>query len=152
MGEKYANLIDDVLDNANAMSADSVIQAVANIHSKGTRYINRSKIDRDVWLAYPQFIQDIIWILDLSSELGLDGTEFIAVFPERYVDKMIAALCHISANKEAETLIRIYQLYQSDSRPDYAKINELADRLCFDSDSDIWLLLETYVETEKGRK
>ena len=82
----------------------------------------------------------------------MDETEFAAVFPKRYVDKMISALRHISASREAETLTQIYQLYQNDGRPDYEKISELANGLCFDTDSSIWSLLEAYVEAEKGRK
>ena len=141
----------DILNNINNMSAEDVIQAVANIYKKDTRYINRNKIDREAWFAYPQFIQDIIWIIDLCTELGLDETEFAVCLHKRYVDKMIAALRHISANKEAEILTQIYQLWQSDGGPDFEKIDELADRLCFDTNIDfnIWSLLEAYVETEK---
>ena len=49
MSENDASLIDENFDNANTMSAEDVIQAVANIHWKATGYINRNKIDRDAW-------------------------------------------------------------------------------------------------------
>jgi len=136
------SFIDEVLSNISVMSADDVIQSMSRIYDE--------PVDRDALSAYPQFIQDIIWITDMDTELAMNGIGgLLENSTGRYADKMIDALRHISADKEAETLAQIYQIYQSDL--DSEKIDELAGSLYLYIDFDIWPLLEAYVEAEKGR-
>ncbi|MFD0870969.1 Uncharacterised protein [Chlamydia abortus] len=136
------NFIDEVLSNISVMSADDVIQSMFRIYDE--------PVDRDALSAYPQFIQDIIWIIDMDTELAMNGIGgLMGNSTGHYADKMIDALRHISADKEAETLTQIYQIYQSDL--DDEKIDELAGSLYLYTDFDIWPLLEAYVEAEKGR-
>lgn len=136
------NFIVEVLSNISVMSADNVIQSMSRIYDE--------PVDRDALSAYPQFIQDIIWIINMDTELAMNGIGgLLENSTGRYANKMIDALHHISADKEAETLAQIYQIYQSDL--DSEKIDELAGSLYLYTDFDIWPLVEAYVEAEKGR-
>lgn len=60
------NYIDEILKNKDAMTADDIIQAIAErMYKEPNTWKNISK--------YPQFIQDILYIIDYDTELQMEG-------------------------------------------------------------------------------
>ncbi len=136
------NFIDEVLKNLGTMRADDVIQSMARIYEK---VIERTKI-----AEYPQFIQDIIYIIELDTELAMSGIGGVLDNNiGEYMNEIILALQNIHANRDAQVLQQIINLYNIDETGE--KINELADQLYLYTDFDIWSLLEFYVEKEKEK-
>jgi hypothetical protein len=165
------NFIDDVLLKINNMSADDIIESIA-------QKIYSEPIERKELASYPQFIQDIIFFIDFDTELSINGIlGFLENSTGEYIDETIVALKHISADSDADILQEIRGLIDprrlrmdlSDSNiqlfgitsfseahniPDDA-ISEtlnLSDKLyLYDDDRDLWPLLEKYVEQAKNK-
>ena len=131
----------EILSNLNAMSADEVIQSMGRIYEQD--------VDREQLFQYPQFLQDVIFIIDLDTELSLEGIGgLLENRTEQYVPHMTAALRRISANGEADTLEKIWRRYQRN--PGDEEIDHLSNGLYLYTGFDIWALLEAYVCAEKA--
>lgn len=65
MDSKNINFIEEILTNINSLRAEDVIESMAEIYN--------IPIDREDLVKYPQFIQDIIFIIDYDTELSMNG-------------------------------------------------------------------------------
>lgn len=134
------NFIDEAIACIKSMSADDVIQAMSKIYDEP---IERTELEK-----YPQFIQDTIFIIDLDTELSMEGIGGVLENSSgMYIDKIITALRNIHAENDANLLQQIFNIYKENSEDD--SIEELADQLYLYSGFDIWGLLNTYVEKQK---
>jgi len=131
------NFIEKILDNIDNMSAEHVIQSMTKIYSE--------PIDRIQLLEYPQFIRDIIFIMDLDTEMNMQGDVLENSIRED-IPNIIYALKNINADNEAKILEEIYDLYQQNSEDE--KIDELYGKMYIYTDFDIWSLLEIYVKNQ----
>ena len=131
------NLIDKVINNLHTLSADDVIEALTKIYDEP---IERAELDK-----YPQFIQDIIFIIDFDTELSMEGIG--GVLENSIADKIIIALRNIHADSDADLLQKIVDIY--DGNLENETIDKLADQLYLYSSLDIWELLNIYVNKEK---
>lgn len=134
------NFIDKAIACIKSMSADDVIQAMSKIYDEP---IERTELEK-----YPQFIQDTIFIIDLDTELSMEGIGGVLENSSgMYIDKIITALRNIYAENDANLLQQIFNIYKENSEDD--SIEELANQLYLYSGFDIWGLLNTYVEKQK---
>jgi hypothetical protein len=119
------------------MTADDVIQSMTEIYSEPNA--------RNQLLKYPQFIRDIIFIVDLDTELNMNGDVLENSIKED-IHQIIKALRNIKADTDAEILQQVYNRYLQN--PDDEMIDELYAKMYIYNDLDIWKLLEIYVERE----
>lgn len=132
------NFIDRILDNLHQMTADDVVELmVKNIYDE--------PIERDQLSKYPQFISDIIFIIDFDTEMTMQGDVLQNSICE-YVPNIITALKNIKAENEANILQEIYERYQQD--PEDEMIDDLYNKMYINTDFDIWPILDAYVEKE----
>ncbi len=137
------NYIDDILNRLHVMSADDIIQEIGG-------KIYSEPLDRDEILKYPQFIQDIIFLIDMDTELTMQG-DVLVNSTGQHVPNMIVALKNIHADNDANLLQKIYDVYQSNPNYDiiWETLDDFYSRMYLYTDLDIWRLLNTYVEQEK---
>ena len=136
------NLIENILAKIKSMTADDVIQAMGHIYDEPVERKNMS--------AYPQFMQDVVFIIDLDTELSMQGIGgLLENSTGNYIPNMIIALRNILADSEASVLQKIYEKYKIN--PADEAIDELSNNLYLYTDFDIWPLLETYVDREMRR-
>jgi len=139
------NFIDKIMAQLDAMSADDVVQSIG-----GDIYRNPGV--RENLHKYPQFVRDIVSIIDLDTALSMDGDVLVNNIKD--VPQMITALRNIRADVDADCLQRIRDAYQTNS--DHEAIKEIADRsyddMYFNTGHDIWSLLNAYVEKEKHKQ
>lgn len=135
------NFIDAVMKRLDIMSADDVIQEIG-----GSIYDNPAV--RKELHKYPQFIQDIIFIVDLDTALNMDGD--VLVNNENDIPNMITALQNIHANNDASILQKIYDTYRANPNYDaiFKAIDGMYEKMYLYTGFDIWPLLETYVDKE----
>ena len=143
------NYIYEILPRIDSMTADEIIQVVS-----GNEYIRLVELSQ-----YPQFIQDIIFLLDLDTALAINGDVLMNSSSFMRVPHMITALKNIGANDDSVLLQRIYDSYVVALDYDEDRfeevwngvIDELYRKMYFYNDLgvDIWHLLELYVEREK---
>ena len=99
------NFIDRALAQGDALDADGFLQAMADIYKEPQVW---QELDR-----YPQYIQDIIHIVDYDTEVQMEGLDACAASPR--VEQYIQALLNCGAVSEAEILKRAKKLTDSDS-------------------------------------
>ncbi|CEP45631.1 Uncharacterised protein [[Clostridium] sordellii] len=138
MDSKNINFIEEILTNINSLRAEDVIESMAEIYN--------IPIDREDLVKYPQFIQDIIFIIDYDTELSMNGIlGFLKNSTNKYLPQTITALKNIGADTDVEVLKKI------SSFNTYKNINDiesLSEKIYLYNDFDIWKLLEEYVERE----
>ena len=132
------NFIDKLLNDLNNKSADDIIQIIGN-------NIYTESIDRKQILKYPQFIQDIIFIIDLDTELSMNG-DVLQNSIRLFIQNIITALENIHADNDAKLLKEIFKLDKIN--PDDKYINILYKKMYLYTDFDIWSLLEAYVKKQ----
>ena len=88
------NFIDRALAQGDALDADGFLQAMADIYKEPQVW---QELDR-----YPQYIQDIIHIVDYDTEVQMEGLDACAASPR--VEQYIQALLNCGAVSEAEIL------------------------------------------------
>ena len=98
---------------------------------------------------YPQYIQDIIHIVDYDTEVQMEGLDACAASPR--VEQYIQALLNCGAVAEAELLKRAKAL--ADSDPSYedeafdAEMEALSRRIALNQDYEgFWDLVRGYIE------
>lgn len=133
------NFIDRALERLNEMSADDFLQSMADIYSEP---IDRSEIKR-----YPQFVQDVIFIIDYDTELQMEGLEgFFNDSTKDYINETIIALKNCGAIKEAEILEKC----NNDDIENYDRYDELENETYLNNDFEgFWKLVKDYIEREK---
>lgn len=138
MDSKNINFIEEILTNINSLRAEDVIESMAEIYN--------TPIDREDLVKYPQFIQDIIFIIDYDTELSMNGIlGFIKNSTNKYLPQTIDALKNIGADTDVEVLKKISSF---DTYKNINDIESLSEKIYLYNDFDIWKLLEEYVERE----
>lgn len=132
------NFIEKILDNLHRMTADDVIESIA-------RKIYDEPIEREELTKYPQFISDIIFIIDFDTEMTMQGDVLQNSICE-FVPNIITAFKNIKAENDTNILQEIYERYQQNE--DDEMINNLYNKMYINTDFDIWPILDAYVEKE----
>ncbi len=138
------NFIDRALAQGDALDADGVLQAMADIYKEPQVW---QELDR-----YPQYIQDIIHIVDYDTEVQMEGLDACAASPR--VEQYIQALLNCGAVSEAEILKRAKKLTDSDS--DYedeavdAEMEKLYRQIALNQNyEEFWDLVRGYIGRER---
>ena len=137
------NFIDRALAQGDALDADGFLQAMADIYKEPQVW---QELDR-----YPQYIQDIIHIVDYDTEVQMEGLDACAASPR--AEQYIQALMYCGAAAEAEILKRAREL----SGPDYedeavdAEMGILYQQIALNQDYNaFWDLVRGYIERSRG--
>lgn len=126
------NFIDTALTNQCDLSDDDFLQAMADIYQ-----------EPEVWKIlhkYPQYIQDVIYIMDYDTKLQMEGLESVldGSLSEKY-DKIHTALLNCGALEEAHVLEEARRLNTlSDAYDDdyYEQMELLESRTALHNDYD----------------
>ena len=137
------NFIDRALAQGERLTPDDFLQAMADIYKEPQVW---RTLDR-----YPQYIQDVIYIIDYDTEVQMEGMDACAASP--HVEQYIQALMNCGAAAEAEILKRAREL----SGPDYedeavdAEMDILCQQIALNQDYDaFWDLVRGYIERSRG--
>ena len=118
-------LIDEALEMVS--SGEEFVQAMADIYS-------HTEV-RDILMEYPDWIVNIITVIDYDTELQMDGLDF------KSYDDEIKALRNIGIESEAEILSSI-----TDESTD-EELSDCYDRLALNNNYDaFWLAVYEYAE------
>lgn len=135
------NFIDRALARGDALDADDFLQAMADIYKEPQVW---QELDR-----YPQYIQDIIHIVDYDTEVQMEGLDACAASPR--AEQYIQALLNCGAVSEAEILKRAKKL--TDSDPDYedetvdAELEALYRQIALNQNyEEFWDLVRGYIK------
>ena len=135
------NFIDRALAQGDALTDDDFLQAMADIYR-----------EPQVWQAldrYPQYVRDVIYIIDYDTEVQMEGLDACAASPR--AEQYIQALLNCGAVTEAELLKRAKEL--ADSGPDGedeafdAELESLYRQIALNQDYEgFWDLVRGYIE------
>lgn len=135
------NFIDRALAQGDGLTPDDFLQAMADIYK-----------EPQVWQAldrYPQYVRDVIYIIDYDTEVQMEGLDACAASPR--AEQYIRALLICGAVAEAELLKRAKAL--ADSDPSYedeafdAEMEALSRRIALNQDYEgFWDLVRGYIE------
>ena len=141
------NFIDQALAQGDALTPDDFLQAMADIYKEPQVW---RELDR-----YPQYIQDVIYIIDYDTEVQMEGLDACAV--SSYAEQYIQALLNCGAVAEAEILKRAREL--SLSAPDYedtavdAEMETLHRQTALNRDYEgFWNLVRRYIKRSNAQK
>ncbi len=125
MSNNTRTFIDEVLEMVS--SGEEFVQAMADIYS-------HTEV-RDILMEYPDWIVNIITVIDYDTELQMDGLDF------KSYDDEIKALRNIGIESEAEILSSI-----TDESTD-EELSDCYDRLALNNNYDaFWLAVYEYAE------
>ena len=137
------NFIDRALAQGERLTPDDFLQAMADIYKEPQVW---RELDR-----YPQYIQDVIYIIDYDTEVQMEGLDACAASP--HAEQYIQALLNCGAAAEAEILKRAREL----SGPDYedeavdAEMGILYQQIALNQDYNaFWDLVRGYIERSRG--
>ena len=135
------NFIDRALAQGDGLTPDDFLQAMADIYK-----------EPQVWQAldrYPQYVRDVIYIIDYDTEVQMEGLDACAASPR--AEQYIRALLNCGAVAEAELLKRAKAL--ADSDPNYedeafdAELESLYRQIALNQDYEgFWDLVRGYIE------
>ena len=135
------NFIDRALARRESLTPDDFLQAMADIYK-----------EPQVWQAldrYPQYVRDVIYIIDYDTEVQMEGLDACAASPR--AEQYIQALLNCGAVAEAELLKRAKEL--ADSGPDGedkafdAELEGLYRQIALNQDYEgFWDLVRGYIE------
>ena len=137
------NFIDRALAQGESLTPDDFLQAMADIYKEPQVW---RTLDR-----YPQYIQDVVYIIDYDTEVQMEGLDACAASP--HAEQYIQALMNCGAAAEAEILKRAREL----SGPDYedeavdAEMDILYQQIALNQDYNaFWDLVRGYIERSRG--
>lgn len=117
------NFIDEAL--SKGLKNDDFLQAMADIY-------NHPKV-RECLDKYPQFIRDVITIIDYDTDLSMEGLDF------RDYSNEINALNRAGLKTEAELLSKVCD--------DNDTLNDVYDHLAINNDYDgFWDTVRAYID------
>lgn len=138
------NFIHRALAQGRRLSDDDFLQAMADIYKEPQVW---QELDR-----YPQYVQDVIYVIDYDTEVQMEGLDACAVSPR--VEQYIQALLNCGAVSEAEILKRAKKLTDSDS--DYedeavdAELEKLYRQIALNQNyEEFWDLVRGYIGRER---
>ena len=139
------NFIDRALAQGDALTDDDLLQAMADIYQEPQVW---QELDR-----YPQYVRDVIYIIDYDTEVQLEGLDACAASPN--AEQYIQALEDCGAASEAEILRQARAL--ADSDPDCedetvsAGFEALSRRTALRQDYEgFWDLVRAHIGRERG--
>ncbi len=129
------NFIDRAFDNN--LHGDDFLQAMADIYSE-------SEV-RQVLNQYPQFVKDIVLIIDYDTAIQMEGLdEVIYGSLEEELPEILQALNNCGAGFEADILRKAKAMTQEKFEEKYADLyNELAINNDYDG---FWDLVRSYID------
>ena len=137
------NFIDRALAQGESLTPDDFLQAMADIYKEPQVW---RTLDR-----YPQYIQDVVYIIDYDTEVQMEGLDACAA--SSHAGQVIQALSDCGAVAEAEILKRAREL----SGPDYedeavdAEMGILYQQIALNQDYNaFWDLVRGYIERSRG--
>lgn len=141
------DFIERALAQGDGLSADGFLQAMADIYREPQVW---QELDR-----YPQYVQDVIWLIDYDTEVQMEGLDGFVTGPHAaQYEQTCRALRNCGAAAEAELLQRAKAL--ADRDPDYEDeaVEEELEALCRQTalrqDSEgFWDLVRAYIEKER---
>lgn len=135
------NFIDRALAQGDGLTPDDFLQAMADIYKEPQVW---RELDR-----YPQYVRDVIYIIDYDTEVQMEGLDACAASPQ--AEQYIRALLNCGAVAEAELLKRAKAL--ADSDPNYedeafdAELESLYRQIALNQDYEgFWDLVRGYIE------
>ena len=135
------NFIDRALAQGDGLTPDDFLQAMADIYKEPQVW---RELDR-----YPQYVRDVIYIIDYDTEVQMEGLDACAAGPR--AEQYIRALLNCGAVAEAELLKRAKAL--ADSGPDGedeafdAELESLYRQIALNQDYEgFWDLVRGYIE------
>ena len=138
------NFIDRALAQGERLTPDDFLQAMADIYKEPQVW---QELDR-----YPQYVQDVIYVIDYDTEVQMEGLDACAVSPR--VEQYIQALLNCGAVSEAGLLKRAKRLTDSDS--DYgdeavdAEMERLYRQIALNQNyEEFWDLVRGYIGRER---
>ena len=138
------NFIHRALAQGRRLSDDDFLQAMADIYKEPQVW---QELDR-----YPQYVQNVIYVIDYDTEVQMEGLDACAVSPR--VEQYIQALLNCGAVSEAELLKRAKKLTDSDS--DYedeavdAEMERLYRQIALNQNyEEFWDLVRGYIGRER---
>ena len=141
-GSQGMNFVDKILDQIDSLSAYEVIYSIG-------KNIYDDPLEEQLLSSYPQFMQDIFYIIYFDDGLSMGG--ILSVLESEatriYIPSIIISLYNIGAEHDAEILNQIYNKHKIDI--DDESIEILGDKLYLYNDVNIWIMLEKYVELKK---
>ncbi len=129
------NFIDKALKNK--LHGDDFLQAMADIYSEHEV--------REILDQYPQFVKDVILIIDYDSEIQMGGLdEVICGNLEEELPEILQALDNCGASHEANVLRQAKELTSEEYEENY---DALCNRLAINNDyEDFWNLVRRYID------
>lgn len=129
------NFIDKAFDNN--LSGDDFLQAMANVYSE-------TEV-RDILDQYPQFVKDVILILDYDTEIQMGGLdEVIHGNLEEQLPEILQALDNCGAGEEADVLREAKAMPLEEYEE---SCEELYDKLAINNDyEEFWDLVRDYID------
>ena len=149
------NFIDRALAQGEDLTPDEFLQAMADIYKQPQVW---QELDR-----YPQYIQDVISIIDYDTEVQMEGLDAFVTGPhvEQY-EQTRQALRRCGADSEAEILERAKALADTeadcgeDSFDEDAfdtEMNALCGQIALYQDYEgFWNLVRAYIETSRAQE
>lgn len=135
------NFIDKAFDNN--FHGDDFLQAMADIYLE-------SEV-RQVLNQYPQFVRDIVHIIDYDTAIQMEGLgEVIYGSLEEELPEILQALDNCGAGYEADILRKAKVMTQEKFEEKYADLyNELAINNDYDG---FWNLVRSYIDVNLHKK
>ena len=129
------NFIDKAFESN--LSGDDFLQAMADVYSEDEV---RAILDK-----YPQFVKDVILIIDYDSELQMGGLdEVINGNLEEQLPEILQALDNCGASQEANILRQVKSMTPDEYEENY---EALYDKLAINNDYDgFWDLVRAYID------
>lgn len=129
------NFIDKAFESN--LSGDDFLQAMADVYSEDNV---RDELDK-----YPQFVKDVILIIDYDSELQMGGLdEVINGNLEEQLPEILQALDNCGASQEADVLRQAKSMNLDDYEENY---EVLCDKLAINNDyEEFWDLVRNYID------
>ena len=138
------NFIDRALAQGESLTPDDFLQAMADIYKEPQVW---RELDR-----YPQYVRDVIYIIDYDTEVQMEGLDACAASPR--AEQYIRALLNCGAVAEAELLKRAKAL--ADSGPDGedeafdAELESLYRQIALNQNyEEFWDLVRGYIGRER---
>lgn len=143
------NFIEQALAKKEQMSADDFLQAMADIY--------KNPDVRQSLTAYPQFVQDIIYIIDYDTEIQMEGLEgFFTDSTKDFLNETHRALMNCSALTEAEIFRKAQKLVclidEMDEDEYDEQLEQLEKQIALHNDyENFWNLVRAYIDREWNR-
>ena len=130
------NFIDKAFENN--LHGDDFLQAMTDIYSDNEV--------REVLNQYPQFVKDVILIIDYDTAMQMDGLGAVIYGElEEKLPEILQALDNCGARHEAALLRRIKEMTPEEFEEEYVA---LYDELAINNDYDgFWDFVRNYIDT-----